>query len=97
MADIANASPGTVQMVADLEGYFSSSAPDSFVPISPTRELDTRTTGALAADKAITMNILTDAGQTAAAMVDNVTVTAPAKDGDLIVYPAGQSRPSSRT
>ncbi|HEY6792566.1 MAG TPA: hypothetical protein VI365_35170 [Trebonia sp.] len=32
-------------MVADLEGYFSSSAPDSFVPISPTRELDTRTTG----------------------------------------------------
>jgi hypothetical protein len=94
VADIANASSGTVQMVADLEGYFSSSAPDSFVPISPTRELDTRTTGsALAADKAITMNILTDAGDTAAAMVDNVTVTAPAKDGTLIVYPAGQSRP----
>jgi hypothetical protein len=39
------------------------------------------------------MNILTDAGQTADAMVDNVTVTAPAKDGNLIVYPAGQSRP----
>jgi hypothetical protein len=94
VADIANASPGTVQMVADLEGYFFSSAPDSFVPISPTRELDTRTTGgALAAGKAITMNILTDAGQTAVAMVDNVTVTAPAKDGNLIVYPAGQSRP----
>jgi hypothetical protein len=94
MADIANASPGTVQMVADLEGYFSSSAPDSFVPISPTRELDTRTTGnALAAGKAITMNILTDAGQTAVAMVDNVTVTAPAKGGNLIVYPAGQPRP----
>jgi hypothetical protein len=94
IADIANASPGTVQMVADLEGYFSSSAPDSFVPISPARELDTRTTGsALAADKSITMNILTDAGQTAAAMVDNVTVTAPAKIGNLIVYPAGRSRP----
>jgi hypothetical protein len=94
VADIANASTGTVQMVADLEGYFSSGAPDSFVPISPTRELDTRTTsGALGADKAITMNILTDAGQTAAAMVDNVTVTAPARDGNLIVYPAGQSRP----
>jgi hypothetical protein len=94
VADIANASSGTVQMVADLEGYFSSSAPDSFVPITPTRELDTRTTGsALAAGNAITMNILTDAGQTAVAMVDNVTVTAPAKDGTLIVYPAGQSRP----
>ena len=94
IADIANASTGTVQMVADLEGYFSSSAPDSFVPISPTRELDTRTSGsALAADTAITMNILTDAGVTAAAMVDNVTVTAPAKYGNLIVYPAGQARP----
>jgi hypothetical protein len=94
VADIANASTGTVQMVADLEGYFSSSAPDSFVPITPTRELDTRTAGsALAADKAITMNILTDPGQTAVAMVDNVTVTAPAKDGTLIVYPAGQARP----
>ena len=98
VADIANASTGTVQMVADLEGYFSSGAPDSFVPISPTRELDARTTGgALAADKAITINILTDAGQTAAAMVDNVTVTAPARYGNLIVYPAGQSRPMSRT
>ena len=94
VADIANASTGTVQIVADLEGYFSSSAPDSFVPISPTRELDTRTTGsALGADTAITMNILTDAGATAAAMVDNVTVTAPAKYGNLIVYPAGQARP----
>jgi hypothetical protein len=94
IADIANASPGTVQMVADLEGYFSSRAPDSFVPISPTRELDTRTTGsALAADRAITMNILTDAGKTAVAMVDNVTVTAPAKDGNLIVYPAGPVAP----
>jgi hypothetical protein len=58
------------------------------------KRIPTRTTGsALAADKAITMNILTDAGQTAVAMVDNVTVTAPAKDGNLIVYPAGQSRP----
>jgi hypothetical protein len=94
VADIANASSGTVQMVADLEGYFSSSGPDSFVPITPTRELDTRTTGgALAADKAITLNILTDPGQTAVAMVDNVTVTAPARDGNLIVYPAGQTRP----
>jgi hypothetical protein len=97
VADIANASPGTVQLVADLEGYFSSSAPDSFVPISPTRELDTRLTGnAVGADKATTVNIVSASGQdttTAVATVDNVTVTAPAKPGDLIVYPYGQSRP----
>jgi hypothetical protein len=94
VADIKNNSSGTVQMVADLEGYFTAGAPDSFVPISPTRELDTRSTGGpVGAGKAVTLNILTDAGQTADAMVDNVTVTQPAKNGNLIVYPAGQSRP----
>jgi hypothetical protein len=96
VVDIKNNSGGSVQMVADLEGYFNvtSGTPDVFVPITPTRELDTRTTGSpLGAGKAITMNILTDANETPAAMVDNVTVTAPAKDGNLIVYPAGQSRP----
>jgi hypothetical protein len=94
VVDIKNNSGGTVQMVADLEGYFASSSPDSFVPVTPARELDTRTAGSpLGAGKAVTMNILTDANQAADAMVDNVTVTAPAKDGNLIVYPAGQARP----
>jgi len=94
IVDIANVSGGTVQLVADLEGYFSARALDSFVPITPTRELDTRVThNPLAADKSITLNVPTDASQTPVAAVDNVTVTQPARPGNLIVYPAGFALP----
>jgi hypothetical protein len=99
VADIANRSSGTVQLVADLEGYFSASAPDAFVPISPTRWLDTRVAhDPLNKDQATSMGIdtlpdtLSNAPQPVAA-VENVTVTQPAKPGNLIVYPYGQSRP----
>src|SRR5262249_19832266 len=49
----------------------------------------------LTAHETYTVNILNyfDCGKCADAMVDNVTVTAPAKNGVLIVYPAGQPRP----
>lgn len=96
VADIYNSSGGTVQVLADLAGYFASSAPDSFVPYGPTREVDTRTTGnPLAAKATSTFNILSysSCGSCADAVVDNVTVTQPAQGGVLIVYPAGQSRP----
>lgn len=43
VADIANTSGGTVQVVADLAGYFASGAPDGFVPFGPYREVDSRT------------------------------------------------------
>ena len=96
VADFSNTSGGTVQLVADLEGYFASGAPDGFVPFGPTREVDTRTVHSpLTAHETYTVNILNyfDCGKCADAMVDNVTVTAPAKNGVLIVYPAGQPRP----
>ena len=100
VADIANNSGGTLQLIADLEGYFISGAPGSFVPITPTRELDTRLAGSgpLGADKAISMGITKAPVDyinppVPVAVVDNVTVTQPAKNGNLIVYPYGQSRP----
>jgi hypothetical protein len=97
VVNFANTSGGTVQLVADLAGYFASGAPDSFVPYGPTRELDTRTIHSpLAAHATDTINIVnyTVAGCACAdAMVDNITVTAPAKAGVLTVYPAGQPRP----
>jgi len=98
VVDIANASSGTVQLVDDLEGYFSSTAPDSFVPMPPTRQLDTRTLHSpLAAHGTISLFSATVDDpvhpQTPVAAVDNVTVTSPAKPGNLIVYPAGAARP----
>jgi len=98
VADFTNNSGGTVQVVADLEGYFASGAPDSFVPLGPTREVDTRTVHSpLTPREKYTVNILSACPDyitcTRAAMVDNVTVTQPAKGGVLTVYPAGASVP----
>ena len=33
---------GTVQLIADVAGYYDASAPDDFVPLTPTRIFDTR-------------------------------------------------------
>jgi hypothetical protein len=97
VADFANTSGGTVQLVADLAGYFAAGAPDAFVPYGPTRELDTRTIHSpLAAHATDTINILNYAVAgcpCADAMVDNITVTAPAKSGVLTAFPAGHPRP----
>jgi subtilase family serine protease len=49
--DFANNSPGTVQFIADLEGYYTTSTSvnsvtsSSYTPISPLRALDTRSGG----------------------------------------------------
>jgi len=104
VVDIANNSGGTVQVVADLEGYYDIGVPDAFVPFGPTREVDTRSTHPVAAHGTYTTNILNYTGcalnplsnqiQCADAMVDNVTVTHPTKSGVLTVYPAGQARPT---
>jgi hypothetical protein len=42
IADLCNGSGGTVQVVADLDGYFAASGPDLFVPYGPARTTDTR-------------------------------------------------------
>jgi len=93
-------SSGTVQVVADLAGYFTAEAPDSFVPYGPIREEDTRAGGnPLAAHATHTFNILDyfSCVTCKVAMVDNVTVVSPAKGGVLIVYPGGRSRPVAST
>jgi hypothetical protein len=105
IADIYNSSPGTVQVVADLQGYFASGAPDSFVPYGPVRVIDTRTGpsygnlygpvppfgGILIYGKSYDGCSPVCPGL--AAVVENVTVTAPTRTGYLTVYPANQARP----
>jgi hypothetical protein len=102
--DIANNSGGTVQVVADLEGYYSTFKDiNIFVPYGPTREVDTRTVDRpLAPHATYTAPVLTDVPcipneftvyQCVTGVVDNVTVTQPTRAGNLIVYPASQTRP----
>ncbi|MDJ0340077.1 S53 family peptidase [Streptomyces sp. H10-C2] len=102
--DLANVSGGTTHLVADVFGYFSSSATGTkFHTAGPTRLLDTRsgigTTGnggPLGPDGTLTLdlndgNVLANAK----AVVLNVTVTGGTGDGFLTVWPNGTTRPNA--
>jgi len=104
--DLQNASSGTVQLVADLEGCYSTLG-DAFAPIDPYRSLDTRNgTGqflnepeAVGADSSANWNPSTPPidgdSQGAAGVVMNVTVTQPKAGGYITAYPGGSSMPNA--
>jgi hypothetical protein len=98
--DLFNGSIGTIQLVADVSGYFAGSTPvdqGMFGSISPTRVLDTRSGAAVGAGKVVTATV-TGHGvpADASAVVVNLTVTQPtAATGDATAYPAGGSRPTA--
>jgi hypothetical protein len=92
-----NSSPGTAQLIVDLEGCYSTAVGSVFVPLNPVRVLDTRNgTGQVQASQPAGWNdvswdqengpagdaLLTDTG-----LVLNVTVTQPQAGGYLTVYP----------
>ncbi len=103
---IYNGSPGTVQLVADVVGYYTdSSAPAKlsglYTALQPSRILDTRfgtgaPTAPLGPHATLTLQV-TGAGDVPAAGVAavalNVTVTAPQQPGYLTVFPTGGSQP----
>jgi hypothetical protein len=111
ITDIYNSSPGTVQVIADLAGYFAAGAPDSFVPYGPIRTDDTRGTSFGPLKPSATYNVgsaypdLVDANGSCfapacpppAAIVTNITVTQPTRAGYLSVYPGGSARPATST
>ena len=99
--DFYNNSGGTVQILADLAGYYSASG-SSFTPVAPVRLMDTRkglggVTGPVAATSLVSLPVagvdgVPSSGVTAVVM--NVTVTAPTGGGVLTVYPDGGSAPA---
>lgn len=101
VADVYNGSGGTVNVVADLTGTFSSTAPDVFVPYGPARVYDSRTATRLPAGGTRQVPKQTYSGCTPACPVDgavvyNVTATQPTGSGYLTVY-AGGTRPVAST
>ncbi len=99
-----NLNAGTVHVVADVVGYYRTPAGGSLVAIAPQRVLDTRNgtggvTGPVAAQGTITVDPQTASGFAAvgayAAVVVNVTVTAPGKAGWLTVFPSDASLPTA--
>jgi len=91
---------GSVDLIADVSGYFSATAPDAFMPVTPFRAVDTRKVGSkIGIDGTETFSLdSTLTGASAgfpadATIAANVTATDETAGGALTVYPAGTSQP----
>jgi hypothetical protein len=100
--DLYNGSSAPVDLIADVEGYFSTfpDANGAFVPVTPTRLYDSRKSAPLGSFGTATLkpSVLDTQAQlpsTVAGYVYNLTVTQPAAGGYLTVYPAGTTQPTA--
>lgn len=89
---------GWTDVIFDVAGYHTNDASSVFVPVTPTRVLDTRVgtgarRGAVGKTGLIDLSGLPD--RSATAVILNVTVTKPTKSSYLTVHPAGTTRPTA--
>lgn len=98
--DLFQSGPGVADVIVDVAGYFidgPGTEPGGFVPLSPSRILDTRTTGgAVAAGQSRDLQVTGAGGvpgSNVSAVVLNVTVTDTTAGGFLTVYPSGTTKP----
>ncbi|WP_073929186.1 PKD domain-containing protein [Streptomyces sp. CB03911] len=104
--DLYNGGWGSVDLIADVAGYFSSSSTSGYTSLASTRIADTRdgtgtsAAGQLGAGASFSLPIaggaggqLPVSGVTSVAL--NVTVTNPRSAGFLTVYPGGQTAPTA--
>lgn len=99
--ELANRSTGTVDLIADVTGYFTRSAAAGYTSVKPSRLVDTREglgapRGQVAGRKTLGVQVagrggLPATGVTAVAL--NVTVTEPKTSGHLTVFPGGGPAP----
>ena len=105
IVDFYNGAPGSVGVIADVQGYFSVTEVNKYVGVAPTRVLDTRkgigtnVVAKIPANGNVTLT-LPGAGKgvipTAArlsAVALNLTVTNPTSVGNITAYPAGETQP----
>jgi hypothetical protein len=92
---------GSLHLIADLAGYYSPSAPGRFVPVTPTRFLDTRSgTGAAVipttAGGFVDLKVAGTRGVPAQATAAVLNLTGTAVSGtastDVRAYPRGAAR-----
>ncbi|AUY49737.1 right-handed parallel beta-helix repeat-containing protein [Streptomyces sp. CB01881] len=89
-----NASGASVQLIADLAGYYTAEGKLTYSPNGPTRKLDTRGPGGpVPAWGTVVVDLADVAGIGAATL--NVTVIEPGADGHLTVYPHGGAAPDA--
>ncbi|MEY9839642.1 N-acetylmuramoyl-L-alanine amidase [Streptacidiphilus sp. EB103A] len=92
---------GSVDLLADVAGYYTSDSGAVFHPATPVRVMDTRNgtgvrSGAVSAGGTVTLTVGASNGVplNAKAVVLNVTAIAPTAGGYVNVYPYGSSRPA---
>ncbi|MET3176386.1 UNVERIFIED_ORG: alpha-tubulin suppressor-like RCC1 family protein [Arthrobacter sp. UYCu721] len=95
-----NRSGGTVQLIADVSGYYLSgaaTAPGAFKGLSPARLLDTRTSAAVAADSTVSFQVGGVSGipANASSVVFNLTVADAKSFGFITAYASGTARPNA--
>ncbi|WP_051942680.1 TolB family protein [Streptacidiphilus rugosus] len=95
--ELATHSAGTVDLVADVFGYFSASGTATYHTTAPTRLLDTRQSGgAIAARGTRSLSLAgTVVPASVKAVVLNVTATDTKLGGFLTAYPDGTNLPTS--
>ncbi|MDH6134057.1 N-acetyl-anhydromuramyl-L-alanine amidase AmpD [Kitasatospora sp. MAA4] len=94
---------GSVDLIADISGYYTPTGGSSFFTAGPSRLLDTRdgtggTSGAVGQGGVVSLQVAGRAGLPATgvtAVVLNVTATDPTSDSFVSVYPDGQTRSSA--
>lgn len=99
----ANQSAGSTHLIADVAGYYvagTATLPGMFVPVTPTRLLDSRygpgPVGAVAPQASVALQITGNTpvpSSGVGAVVLNVTETGPTQAGNITVYPAGFTVP----
>ncbi|MFE9631841.1 hypothetical protein [Streptomyces sp. NPDC006463] len=100
--ELYNAGWESVDLLADVTGYFTQTASSGYTPMAPTRFVDTReglgtAKGQVAGQATFStqMSGLRGVPQGVKAVALNVTVTNPKEDGHLTVFPSGQAAPST--
>ncbi|MER5487813.1 PKD domain-containing protein [Streptomyces sp. NPDC002812] len=92
----------SVDLIADITGYFTQSAASGYTALAPERHVDTREglgtrKGQVPGYGTITTTIAGNRGVPAGAkaVALNVTVTNPRSDGHLTVFPTGKAAPNA--
>ncbi|MFG2983046.1 PKD domain-containing protein [Streptomyces sp. NPDC048258] len=100
--ELYNAGWESVDLLADVTGYFTRTASSGYTPMAPARFVDTReglgtAKGQVAGQATFGTQIsgLRGVPQGAKAVALNVTVTNPKEAGHLTVFPSGQAAPST--
>ncbi|MEV0416260.1 PKD domain-containing protein [Streptomyces sp. NPDC050448] len=100
--DLYNGGWESVDLIADITGYFTRTSSSGYTPLTPSRFVDTREglgadKGQVAGQSSIGVQITGKSGipSGATAVALNVTVTNPHEDGHLTVFPSGGSVPTT--